>query len=404
MRVLVLGAGGVGAAFAAIAQRRDAFEQVVLADMAVERLRSVVAGLGEPGRFSAERVNASDQDDVARLIGRVRPDAILNAVDPRLNVPIFDAAFDARVTYVDMAMTLSKRDPQRPYEVPGVMLGDYQLERHAAWEQAGVLALVGMGVEPGLSDVFARYAADELFSTIREIGVRDGADLVIEGYDFAPTFSIWTTIEECLNPPLIWERERGFYTTTPFSEPEDFEFPEGIGTVQTVNVEHEEVVLIPRWVTSERVTFKYGLGEEFIDVLRTLHKLGLDSTEPVSVAGVKVAPRDVVAAVLPNPATLGERMTGRTCAGTWVRGTGVDGKPLSTYLYHVVDNENSMREYGSQAVVWQTAINPVVALELLNDGSWKGAGVLGPEAFAPTPFLERLELLGSPHGRVDLPT
>ncbi|HEV2982003.1 MAG TPA: saccharopine dehydrogenase NADP-binding domain-containing protein, partial [Solirubrobacteraceae bacterium] len=115
MRVLVLGAGGVGAAFAAIAQRRDAFEQVVLADMAVERLRSVVAGLGEPGRFSAERVNASDQDDVARLIGRVRPDAILNAVDPRLNVPIFDAAFDARVTYVDMAMTLSKRDPQRPY-------------------------------------------------------------------------------------------------------------------------------------------------------------------------------------------------------------------------------------------------------------------------------------------------
>jgi saccharopine dehydrogenase (NAD+, L-lysine forming) len=403
MRVLVLGAGGVGAAFAAIAQRREAFEQVVLADVAPERVRMVVAGLGEPGRFSAERVDASDQADVARLIGRVRPDAILNACDPRLNVPIFDAAFDAKVTYLDMAMTLSKPNPRRPYELPGVMLGDYQLERHEAWEQAGVLALVGMGVEPGMSDVFARYAANELFSTIREIGVRDGADLVIEGYDFAPTFSIWTTIEECLNPPLIWERERGFYTTTPFSEPEDFEFPEGIGKLQCVNVEHEEVVLVPRWVTSERVTFKYGLGEEFIEVLRTLHKLGLDSPEQVSVGGAKVSPRDVVAAVLPNPATLGERMTGRTCAGTWVRGTGADGKPLSTYLYHVVDNEDSMREYGSQAVVWQTAINPVVALELLNDGSWSGAGVLGPEAFPPIPFLERLEQLGSPHARVDMP-
>ena len=283
------------------------------------------------------------------------------------------------------------------------MLGERQLARSDEWERAGLLALVGIGVEPGLSDIFARYAADELFSSVQEVGVRDGADLVVEGYDFAPTFSIWTTIEECLNPPLIWERERGFYTTAPFSEPEVFDFPEGIGSVECVNVEHEEVVLIPRWVPCERVTFKYGLGQEFIEVLRTLHKLGLDSTEPVSVRGMQVAPRDVVAAALPDPATLGERMTGRTCAGTWVRGTGTDGKPRSTYLYHVVDNEHTMREYGSQAVVWQTAVNPVVALELLNDGTWKGAGVLGPEAFPPEPFLERLGELGSPHGQQELP-
>jgi len=403
MKVLVLGAGGVGAAFAAIAQRRDAFEQVVLADIAQERVRAVVAGLGEAGRFSAERVDASDQRDVAELIGRVRPDAVLNACDPRLNLPIFAAAFEARVTYLDMAMTLSRPDPQRPYERPGTLLGQHQLAQHEAWEQAGLLALVGIGVEPGLSDVLARYAADELFTTIREVGVRDGADLVVDGYDFAPTFSSWTTIEECLNPPLVWERERGFYTTPPFSEPEVFDFPEGIGKLECVNVEHEEVVLIPRSVVCERVTFKYGLGEEFIDVLKTLHKLGLDSTEPVVVRGTKVAPRDVVAAVLPDPATLGERITGRTCAGTWVRGTGVDGAPLSTYLYHVVDNEHTMREYGSQAVVWQTAMNPVVALELLNEGTWAGTGVLGPEAFPPTPFLERLEQLGAPHARVDLP-
>jgi saccharopine dehydrogenase-like NADP-dependent oxidoreductase len=262
---------------------------------------------------------------------------------------------------------------------------------------------VGIGVEPGLSDIFARYAADELFSEIAEVGVRDGADLVVEGYDFAPTFSIWTTIEECLNPPLIWERERGFYTTAPFSEPETFDFPEGIGPVECVNVEHEEVVLIPRQVRCERVTFKYGLGQEFIDVLQTLHKLGLDSTEPVSVRGTLVAPRDVVAAALPDPATLGERMSGRTCAGTWVTGTGADGQPRSTYLYHVVDNETTMREYSSQAVVWQTAVNPAVALELLDRGDWKGTGVLGPEAFPPKPFLELLAEYGSPHGQVEVP-
>jgi saccharopine dehydrogenase-like NADP-dependent oxidoreductase len=283
------------------------------------------------------------------------------------------------------------------------MLGERQLSRSEDWAAAGLLALVGIGVEPGLSDVLARHAADELFASIDEVGVRDGADLVVEGYDFAPTFSIWTTIEECLNPPLIWERERGFYTTAPFSEPEIFEFPEGIGPVECVNVEHEEVVLIPRWVQCERVTFKYGLGQEFIDVLSTLHKLGLDSTEPVNARGVQVAPRDVVAATLPDPATLGERMSGRTCAGTWVTGTGKDGQPRSTYLYHVVDNETTMREYGSQAVVWQTAINPAVALELLDRGVWKGTGVLGPEAFPAAPFLELLKDLGAPTGQLEVP-
>jgi saccharopine dehydrogenase (NAD+, L-lysine forming) len=402
MEVLVVGAGGVGAAFAAIAQRRDAFARVVLADVAPARAQAVVDRLGESDRFAAERVDASSEADLVELIHRVKPDAVLNACDPRFNEPIFGAAFDAKTTYLDMAMTLSRPHPERPYELPGEMLGERQLSRHQAWQEAGLLALVGIGVEPGLSDVFAKYAAEELFGSVREVGVRDGSDLVVEGYDFAPTFSIWTTIEECLNPPLIWERERGFYTTAPFSEPELFEFPEGIGPVQCVNVEHEEVVLIPRCVQCERVTFKYGLGEEFIDVLRTLHKLGLDSTEPVSVRGARVAPRDVLAAVLPDPATLGERMTGRTCAGTWVTGTGKDGKPRSTYLYHVVDNEQTMREYATQAVVWQTAINPLVALELLDEGVWDGTGVLGPEAFPPTQFLERLKELGSAHGQLEL--
>ncbi len=403
MKVLVIGAGGVGAAFAAIAQRRPAFELLVLADVSLERARAACERLAEPDRFEAARVDASSVEELGELIARVAPDALLNACDPRFNEPIFTAAFDARVTYLDMAMTLSHPHPERPHELPGEMLGERQLARHEQWQHEGLLALVGIGVEPGLSDVFARYAADELFSSIQEVGVRDGADLVVEGYDFAPTFSIWTTIEECLNPPLVWERERGFYTTAPFSEPEVFEFPEGIGPVECVNVEHEEVVLIPRWVACERVTFKYGLGQEFIDVLATLHKLGLDSTEPVSVRGVQVAPRDLVAAALPDPATLGERMSGRTCAGTWVTGTGKDGKPRSSYLYQVVDNETTMREYASQAVVWQTAINPVVALELLDRGDWKGTGVLGPEAFPPAPFLELLAEYGAPHGLVEVP-
>jgi saccharopine dehydrogenase-like NADP-dependent oxidoreductase len=197
---------------------------------------------------------------------------------------------------------------------------------------------------------------------------------------------------------VVWERDRGWFTTPPFSEPEVFDFPEGIGPVECVNVEHEEVLLIPRWVTAGRVTFKYGLGNEFIEVLKTLHKLGLDSTTPVRVGDVSVSPRDVVAACLPDPAGLGPRMRGKTCAGTWVRGLGQTGAAKEVYLYHVVDNEWSMREYGHQAVAWQTAINPVVALELLASGTWTGTGVKGPEAFDAVPFLDLLTEYGSPWG------
>jgi saccharopine dehydrogenase (NAD+, L-lysine-forming) len=402
VRILVVGTGGVGSAFAAIAQRRAFYERIVLADLDPARPQAVVDRLGGDDRFGSARVDASSEAAVVELIADVDADVVLNATDPRFNPQIFDACLRAGVTYLDMAMTLSEPHPERPYSETYVKLGDYQFARDEDWGRAGLLALVGIGVEPGLSDVFARYAADELFSEIDEVGVRDGSNLVIEGYDFAPTFSIWTTIEECLNPPVIWERDRGWFTTEPFSEPEVFDFPEGIGPVECVNVEHEEVLLVPRWIDCRRVTFKYGLGDEFIEVLRTLHKLGLDSKEPVRVRDVEVAPRDVVAACLPDPATLGDRMTGKTCAGTLVSGLGTDGARRKTYLYHVVDNEWSMREYGSQAVVWQTAINPVVALELLAQGTWKGVGVLGPEAFPAQPFLDTLAEYGSPHGILEL--
>ncbi|MFL6137981.1 MAG: saccharopine dehydrogenase C-terminal domain-containing protein [Frankiaceae bacterium] len=396
MRVLLIGAGGVGEAVARLLATRDFCTELVVADYDEGRARRAAERSGAP-RASAARIDASDAAAVTALATSSRADAVLNAVDPRFVLPIFRGAFEARATYLDMAMSLSRPHPERPYEEPGVKLGDEQFAEEARWRDAGLLALVGIGVEPGLSDVLARYAADHLFDSIDEIGVRDGADLVVDGYGFAPTFSIWTTIEECLNPPVVWERGRGWYTTPPFSEPETFDFPEGIGPLECVNVEHEEVLLVPRWIDARRVTFKYGLGEEFIDVLKTLHKLGLDRTEPVPVKGAQVAPRDVVAAVLPDPATLGDRMRGRTCAGTWVTGT-KGGAPREAYLYHVVDNERSMREWGSQAVLFQTALNPVVALELLATGAWKGTGVLGPEALDPVPFLELLGEHGWPHG------
>jgi saccharopine dehydrogenase-like NADP-dependent oxidoreductase len=392
MRILLVGAGGVGTALARIAARRR-FAELIIADYSLARAQHAAAA---SDTYEAVRLDARDERAVTELLTRRHCDALMNATDPRFVMPLFRAALQAGTHYLDMAMSLSHPDQDAPYRSTGVKLGDDQFALADEWERSGRLALVGIGVEPGLSDVFARHAADELFGEIAEIGVRDGANLRVAGYDFAPTFSIWTTIEECLNPPVIWERGRGWFTTEPFSEPETFTFPAGIGPVECVNVEHEEVLLIPRWIRAQRVTFKYGLGSEFIGVLRTLHKLGLDRTDPVRVGEASVSPRDVVAACLPDPATLGDKMSGLTCAGTWVTGIGTGGGPREVYLYHVVDNAWSMAEYGSQAVVWQTAVNPVVALELIDTGAWSGTGVLGPEALPPRPFLDLLSDYGSP--------
>jgi saccharopine dehydrogenase-like NADP-dependent oxidoreductase len=397
MKVLLVGVGGVGEAIAAIAKPRSWIEQIVLADYNVERAKEVQQKLGDTDRFPVEFIDASRQADIETLAKKYSVDLMMNAVDPIFNKQIFDAAFQVGCMYMDMAMTLSEPDPDDPFHKTGIKLGDYQFDKANEWEAKGLLALVGMGVEPGMADVFARYAQDHLFDEIDEIGIRDGANITIDGYEFAPNFSIWTTIEECLNPPVIYEEGKGWYTTEPFSEHETFEFPEGIGAIDVVNVEHEEVLLIPRWIKAKRVTFKYGLGEEFIKVLQTLHMLGLDKKEKIKVKGVDVSPRDVVAASLPDPAHLGEKMHGKTCAGTWIKGT-KDGKKKEIYLYQVADNQECMKTWGCQAVVAQTAFNSVIAMDLIQHGQWKGTGVLGPEAFEPDPFMEKMAEYGFPYG------
>ena len=394
MKALVIGAGGVGSAISNIAARRSFITEMVVADRDLSRAESAVARLADP-RFTAAAVNASSVEDLRSLIRSNQPDVVINAVDPRFVMPIFEACELESVNYVDMAMSLSKAHPTEPHSKVGLMLGEQQFARDEAFIAKKIFALVGIGVEPGLSDVFARYAADILFSRIDSAIVYDGSNLVVEGYDFAPTFSIWTTIEECLNPPLMWEKNRGWYTTEPFSDLESFDFPDGIGPVECVNVEHEEVALIPRKVDAGKVAFKYGLGSHFIEILQTIHTLGLDRTEPVSVQGVSVSPRNVLAALLPDPATLGSRMSGKTCAGLQVKGLDKDGNPKAVYIYNVVDNAFSMGEYGDQAVVWQTAINPLIALELIDRGDWKPVGVNGPEWFPAEPFLELLNSYGT---------
>jgi saccharopine dehydrogenase (NAD+, L-lysine-forming) len=408
MKVLLAGTGGVGEAIAACARKQDPkaewLERMVLADINLERAREISGRLKDSGRFPAEKLDAGSSSRVLELAKKYRVDLIMNACSPQFNMPIFEAAFQANCTYMDMAMSLSERHPRDPFTKPHIKLGDLQYAKAAEWERRGLLALLGSGVEPGMVDVFARYAADHLFDEIHELNVRDGANLYVEGLEIAFGFSIWTTIEECLNPPVIWESDKGWYTTEPFSEPEIFDLPEGIGPVEMINVEHEEVLQMPRYFADRglrRVTFKYGLEKEFIQVLKTLQALGLDSTRKVRVGEVEVAPRDVIAATAPDPAKIGDRMFGKTAAGLWVKGL-KDGMERSIYIYQVADNQACMRELGSQAVVAQTAFNPLIMMELLAKGIWKSKGVQNPEAFPAEPFMARMAGCGFPPGMVEM--
>ena len=357
MRILLIGAGGVGDAIAKVAAERSFYEVFVVSDFDLSRAEHSIEWIRNrhgdevAARFIAANIDASSASSVVELCRAHNITHLINAVEPKFVPTVFSAAFTAGVGYVDMAMSLSEPHETDPYNKPWIKLGDAQYALNEQWEKAGKLALIGMGVEPGLSNIFAKYAYDELFSEVDEISIKDGTNLVVRNEAgetiFAPSFSIWTVIEECLNPPVIYQKEKGFYTTQPFSEPEIFEFPEGIGAVECVNVEHEEIPMLPRTMDVKKVTFKYGLGSDFIDVLKTLHHLGIDATKPVRVRSasgpVDVSPRDVLVAVLPDPAYIGPLMEGKACAGVLVTGKDKSGRDRATYIYHVADNAETMK-------------------------------------------------------------
>ncbi|NMC12739.1 MAG: ATP-binding protein [Chloroflexi bacterium] len=390
MKVLLIGTGSVGEAIALVAARRPWLEQMVLADFNPERASEVQKKLGDPVKFPVEKVDARDTANMIELGRKYKVDLVMSAVNCNVNNFIFDAAYEVGCQYMDMALGDL-----------GANMGKYLFDRAAKWEQKGLLAILGMGMDPGVSDIFAKYAEKHLFDEIDEVGIRDGAAMEVKGYPFAPTFSVYDAIEECTDPALVWEKDKGWYDVEPFSDPEIFPFPEGIGPLEVVNVEHDEVVLVPRWVKCRKVTFKYALGGLFTSVMNTLKILGLNSYEPINVKGVSVAPIDVVAALLPDQAKIGPLMTGKTCAGTFVSGW-KDGIPRKVYLYQSTDNQLSMKNYGIQAVSLQTGIGPVIAMELLANGTWQGKGVLGAEAFDPDPYLALMPEYDFPYGMVEM--
>ena len=416
MKVLIVGSGGVGESTTAIAKRRDPggelFETMVLADYDLAKAQAASARMGDEKRFPAERVDAADVDAVVALCAKYDVDVLCSFLPVEFNPYTLQAALTARVHHMDASTTLSVPHPTDPFNQANVVLGQDEIALSGEFENIGKLGLMGIGVEPGMADWYCRYAADHFFDEIDEIGVRDGANLEIPGFKgISFGFSIWMTIEECTNPAVVWERDRGFYTVPPLSDPEPFYLPEGIGWVDVAHVEHEEVLHVG-WFKDllkgvKKATFKYALGDEFIQAMEVFTSVNMHSLKPVSVRGMEVRPRDVIEAAAPDPNEIGKRYVGQSCAGTWVRGR-KDGRERQVYLYQVVDNQECVALFGTQGVVAQTAFPGVIALELLATGKLAGykgnpeAGVFPAQAFTCDDFVGLQKEYGFPGGMLEM--
>ena len=407
MRMMLVGAGAVGESMLKILKWRDPkgewLSYVLVGDYDLSRAEAV-AGLLADDRFSAVQINATDKEQMKSLIREHKIDFVMDAAPPFASNYIFDAAYEAGANYANMG-TWSV-----PMEEPAYGLGiensytepmtRYNFDRHEKWKERGNMAVICMGIDPGVVNVFAKYAAVELFDELTEVHVKDGGNLTIPGADpddITFGFNVWTVLDEVMNPNVEYDEERGgFIVEKPFAGKEVFQMPDGVGANTLVKVEHEETVTMPRYLGEyglKRATFKISLDENLITALKVLDHLGLRSLHPVQVGDVSVVPRDVVAACAPQPKDIGDEMTGRMLVGVHCIGK-KNGDKKEYFIYQPFDNQASMKRWHSQAVTAQTGFGAALSIELIGRGIWKESGVYSPEYFDPMPYMELMKETG----------
>lgn len=408
MRMMLVGAGAVGESMLKILKRRDPegkwLSFVLVCDYSLERAGEVVGKLDGDSRFVPSFVDATSTDNMVELIRAHEIDFVMDAAPPFASNRIFDAAFETGADYGSMGTWSVPMDEpklglgiENSYTEP---MTKYNFDRHEAWKEKGNMALICMGIDPGVVNVFMKYAATELFDEIHEVHVKDGGNLRVptaDPDDIMFGFNVWTVLDEVMNPNVEFDAEKGgLFVEKAFAGQEVFEMPEGVGKNTLVKVEHEEVVTAKRYLEQyglKRATFKISLDENLITALKVLDKLGLRSLKPVEVKGVSVVPRDVVAACAPQPKDIGNEMVGMMLVG--VHAIGVkDGEKKEYFLYQPFDNQESMRIWGNQAVTAQTGFGAALFIELMGRGIWKEAGVYSPEYFDPNEYLKLMDESG----------
>lgn len=386
MKVLVLGCGAVGTVSALKFAAEATVEQLIVADALPGRADQLAERISRP-HVRALTLDAGNRVSVARALRDTGSTILLNAALPATNLVVMRACLDAGCDYIDMASGGAEDDG-----IPKLM---DQFALDAEFRAAGRLALLGMGADPGTSNVYAAYAAKHLLDEVTELRVRDGDNSVCDGHSgFLATFSPWVFIDECTCGAISW-RDGKYHLEPALTGREPFDFPE-LGTLTTYYVDHEESRTLPMFFPNLKVAdFKLCLDDTTWRTLRVLKDLGLSRQQKLAVGGAEVAPRDVVVALLPEPKTLGGRLHGKTCVGTLARGLR-DGVPRAYYIYNVTDHDAVYRDMGVQATAYQTGVPPVIAARLIASGEWAGTGVMSPEQLDPDPFMRLLDVSGMP--------
>jgi saccharopine dehydrogenase (NAD+, L-lysine-forming) len=387
-RVVIIGAGGVGGVVAhKCAQRHDIFREVTLASRTLARCEKIRDQIRElHGRdIRIERVDADNVPETVALLKRLKPEVLINVALPYQDLPLMDACLEARVPYLDTAN----------YEPRDVAKFEYkwQWAYRERFEQAGLMALLGSGFDPGVTNVFCAYAQKHLFDEIHAVDIVD-CNAGSHGKAFATNFNPEINLREVTANGRYWENG-AWVETKPMEISRTIDFP-GVGERKAYLIYHEELESLVLHVKGlKRIRFWMTFGDEYLTHLRVLGNVGMLRIDPVDYNGTPVIPMELLKRLLPDPASLAENYTGKTSIGCIFEGT-KDGKPRKVFIYNVCDHAQTYKEVRAQAVSYTTGVPAMVGGAMMLTGKWSRPGVVHMEQLDPDPFLELLGKSGLP--------
>lgn len=384
-KVLIVGAGGVGQVVThKCAQVPEVFSEIVLASRTLEKCQRIAAQIERP--IATAQVDADDRAAMTALLERERPDLVINVALPYQDLAIMDACLATGVHYLDTAN----------YEPPEEAKFEYswQWAYQERFREQGLIALLGSGFDPGVTNVYTAYIRKHFMNEIHELDIID-CNAGDHGQPFATNFNPEINIREVSAAGRYWQ-EGEWRTTLPLSHSRAFDFPEGIGPRQIYLMYHEELEsLVKHFPEIRRARFWMTFSDNYLKHLEVLKNVGMTRIDPVIYEGHEVIPLKFLKALLPDPASLGPLTKGRTCIGCLARGL-KHGEDRTFYLYNICDHEACYREVQSQAISYTTGVPAMIGAKQILTGVWHGAGVFNMEQFDPDPFMDDLSRYGLP--------
>jgi saccharopine dehydrogenase (NAD+, L-lysine-forming) len=390
-KVLIIGAGGVGSVVAhKCCQAPEVFTEIMLASRTKEKCDAIAAEL--PVKIATARVDADRVEELIILMNDFRPELCINVALPYQDLTIMEACLSCGVHYLDTANYEPREEAKFEYH--------WQWAYHERFKEAGLMALLGSGFDPGVTNVFTAWSLKSQFDEIHELDIID-CNSGDHGQPFATNFNPEINIREVTAPARRWNNG-AWIETLPLKVWKEFDFPEGIGPKKIYLMYHEELESLTRHIPSlKKARFWMTFSDNYLKHLEVLENVGMTGIEPVEYNGQQIVPLQFLKAVLPDPGSLGPMTRGKICIGCMIKGTR-NGKKKNYYIYNICDHEKCFAEVGSQAVSYTTGVPAMIGAMMILTGAWSGRGVFNMEEMDPVPFMEKLPLYGLPWTEVIL--